>query len=99
MSRPKYYWYGIAKKMVTKYPDLNDDKSMQAGIFQKAIKCALDETRELPNGELRIKAIEDIYFRKIKTCEGVALEINYSPSTVHRWMNTFVNTVGKKAGY
>lgn len=85
--------------MVTKYPDLNDDESMQAGIFYKAITTALKETRELPNGDLRIKAIDDVYFKKIKTCEGVAVEMNYSTSTVHKWLNTFINTVGKKAGY
>lgn len=99
MSKPKYYWNGMVKKMIMRYPRLNDEKTSQAGIFIKSIEKSLEETRKLPNGELRVQAIEDIYFTKIKTLQGVALDFNYSERTVQNWLNSFVNLVGKNAGF
>ena len=99
MSKPRYYWNGIVKKMVMRYPKLNDEKSSQAGIFVKSIEKSIEETKNLPNGELRVQAIEDVYFNQTKTVNGVALEMNYSWRTIQNWLNSFVNLVGKNAGF
>ncbi len=99
MSRPRYYWNNIVKKMITRYPVLRNESSIQAGLYIWAIESALKETEQLTNGQQRIKAIEDVYFKKTKTCEGVALELNFSNRTVQYWLNDFVNLVGAKAGF
>lgn len=99
MSRPKYYWNGIVKKMIMQYPELQNDTSTQAAIYKNAIDTALEETKQLPDGELRIKAIQKVYLDKTMTIEGVAIELNYSFRTMQRWLNSFVNLVGKKAGF
>ena len=99
MSRPKNYWNPIVKKMIYQYPNFNNEKSLQAGIFSNAIEVSLDDTKKLPYGELRIKAIDEVYFKKLKTCEGIAMEMNFSTRTVQGWLNSFVNSVGKNAGY
>ena len=40
MSRPKYYWYGIVKKMIMRYPQIKEEKSIQTSIFVNAIEKA-----------------------------------------------------------
>lgn len=99
MSKPHYYWNHIVKKMISRYPILKNETSIQAGIYIWAIESAIKETEELSNGAQRIKAIEDVYFKKTKTCEGVALELNFSSRTIQYWLNDFVNLVGLKAGF
>lgn len=98
MSRPKYYWYGIVKKMIMELPDMNDG-SLQTAIMKNAYVSALEETLHMPNGELRMKAIREILIEKTKTYQGVGMEIGYEWHTVQNWIRSFVNMVGKKAGF
>lgn len=97
--RPKHYWYGVVWKMITLYKKLQSEDSKQAKLMVQAINEAKAETLELPDGELRVKAVDDILIDRIKTYDGVALDVHYSSITVQRWINSFVNLVGKKAGY
>lgn len=99
MGKTKYYWYGNVKKMVFRYPAIKNENSLQAGIFTVAIEKTLKETEKMQNGSERIKAIKLIYFDKTKTIDGVALELNYSRRTVQSWMMSFINSVGRNAGY
>lgn len=100
MSRPKYYWYGIAKKMAVRYYKYKDaPASKQEITFKAAIEKALAETEKLPDGALRVKAVEDILFKNLKTYEGVANDLHYDWRTIQNWVNKFVNCVGRKAGY
>lgn len=99
MSRPRYYWYGSVKKMISRYTILAQESSLQSAIFQKAIDISLEETKKLPNGEERVKAIEIILIKQTKTAEGVALEMNYSWRTIQNWITSFVNMVGRNAGF
>lgn len=99
MSRPRYWWYGVVRKSITHARELETDTNVQAIIISNAIKDAKEETKKLPNGDLRIRAVEEILINKTKTYEGVALEVHYDWRTVQNWVNSFVNLVGKKAGY
>ena len=99
MSKPKHYWYGAVRKMIMSSSEVQKEKTLQAVIFNHALEDAFEETRKLPNGELRIKAVEDILINKTKTYDGVALEVFYDKRTIQTWVNSFVNLVGKKAGY
>ena len=99
MSRPRYYWYGNVKKMIMKHDILENDRSLQASILRFAIEEAMDETAKLPHGEERIQAIDDILFKNEKSYESVAREFHYEQRTIQGWITSFVNLVGKKAGY
>ena len=99
MSRPRNYWYGIVCKMIKSSNQLENEHTLQSSIFKHAIEDAMAETKKLPNGELRIKAVQDILIEQTKTYEGVAMEVHYDWRTVQNWVNSFVKLVGRKAGY
>ena len=75
------------------------DSSIQATLFNKAIKDALNETARLPQGDLRIIAIKEILIEKTKTIEGVSQELFYGEHTVQNWIISFIKLVGRKAGF
>lgn len=99
MGRPRYYWYGIVRQMIMASKKLESEKSVQSAIFSNAMRDAKNETLKLPNGELRVKAVDDVLINKTKTIEGVSQEVHYEHRTVQGWINSYVNLVGKKAGY
>lgn len=99
MSRPRHYWYGSIKKMIMLSDTVKGERTLQATIFMHALEDALEETAKLPNGELRLKAVDEILIKKTKTYDGVALEVNYERKTVQNWITSFINLVGKKAGF
>lgn len=99
MSKPRHYWYGSVRKMIMSSKEIESERTFQATMFKNALEDAFEETRKLPNGDLRIKAVEDILIKKTKTYDGVALELYYDKRTIQSWVNSFVNLVGKKAGY
>lgn len=97
MSKPRYKWYGVIKKLIMTEYYLGDTE--QARQLKKAMDDARKETALLHNGDLRLKAIDLILIDKTMTYEGVAQEVNYEARNVQRWINTYINAVGKKAGY
>lgn len=99
MSRPKYYWYGIVKKMIMNYSQIKNEKSIQTSIFVNAIERALEETKSMENGNLRIEAVNKVLFEKKKTVGGVAMDIHYSERTVVGWTSDFIKLCGKNAGF
>ncbi len=78
---------------------LPQDKSLQSKIFRFAIDEAFEETEKYNNGQERIRAINDVLIKKTKTYEGVAQDMHYDQRTIQGWITSFVNLVGKKAGY
>lgn len=99
MSRPRHYWYGIVKKMVMQYPELKNDGSKQAAEYVEAINKCLEDTRQMDEGENRLKAIDMVYFKKTETKIGAANILHYSDRTITRWLNSFVNAVGRQVGF
>lgn len=85
--------------MVKRYPSLNQDNSKQGKIFKESIDKVICNTEDMENGKLRIKVVELVYFKKTHTLTGAALEVNVSMRTAQRWTTTFVNSVGKAAGF
>ncbi len=74
-------------------------QTFQEYILMKAIYETEAFTLKLPNGEARMKAVEEILYKKRKNYDGMALELHYDWRTVQNWITSFVNSVGKKAGY
>ena len=99
MSRPKYYWYGIVKKMIMRYPQIKEEKSIQTSIFVNAIEKALKETKEMENGDTRIEAISKLLFENKKTVGGVSMEMHYSERKIVGWTSDFIKLCGKNAGF
>lgn len=97
MSRPKHYWYINVKRMLGHMKKFTG--SPQEIDFVKAYKKAIDETRKMPDGELRIKCIEGVLVNHTMTVISASMEVGYSERTVQGWINRFVNTVGKYDGY
>lgn len=98
MSRPNEYYYNDIKKWIMGMSDLPVDR-VQVAVLKTAFNEARKETEKLPNGELRIRAIDEVLVNKTRTYEGVAQEIHYDWRTVQNWVTSFVNLVGRKAGF
>lgn len=96
MSKTKYMWYYFVRKMIVVgyYKQDSDFARRLAAAMQEAN----EETAKLPNGELRMLAIDEVLIRNIKTYNGVGYELNYDARTIQEWINSYVNLVGKKAG-
>jgi len=99
MSRPKNYWFFIAKSMIMRYDQIKTGKSKQEKTWTKAIEQTLESTSTMNNGDYRIKAIKAVLFEKRLTPIGAAEEIFYSERSVRQWINDFIKEVGIKAGY
>lgn len=99
MSKPKHYWYGIARKMCMRYYKLLDWKSMQEFVFLNAINRSLSELEQYPDATDRHAAIEYVLFLQRGSIVGAAHRLHYSEATIQRWINQFVNTVGRNAGF
>lgn len=81
--------------MIMRYPEIKSEDTVQAKAYTKAIEDALAYTLSLENGKDKIEGISLVLIKKTHTVEGAALELNYSPRTVQRWVIAFVKTVGK----
>lgn len=99
MSKPKHYWYGNVKRLIMSYDKLKEDHTLQATIMLHAIDDAKEETLRLPHGEERIRTIDAVLIKQTKTIDGMTIELHYEERTVRSWVQSFVNLVGRKAGY
>ena len=65
-----------------------------------AVTQAIETTRILPNGELRLELIRRIYWQGKKLrIEDVAPVLHIGEATAKRWHISFVRLVGKCIGY
>ena len=85
--------------MIKNYPAIKNEHTTQACIFVNAIENAVAETRALPDGDLRVRAIEMLYFKGTHTIEGAATKVGVSERTLQYWMSRFVKLVGRNAGF
>lgn len=98
-SRYRTYWYGMVLQAVKRFPEIERDDSVMSNILTVAVYKTLREMEKLPDGHLRVRAVRMIYFDKSHTEEGVAMALNVSRATVQRWLNYFIRSVGKYAGF
>lgn len=98
MSKPRYYWYNIVKGLIKKSSSISEI-SLQSTILNTAMIQAETDTLKLPNGDLRMYAVRALLIDQNSTIERVCEEVNYQERTVQGWISSYVNLVGKKAGY
>lgn len=58
-----------------------------------AVRYAIETTTRYRNGELRIRLIDLIYWRKTHTLTGAAMKIHVAEITAKNWHNDFVELV------
>ena len=63
-----------------------------------AVERAVRSTRRGPDGKLRVKVVEMVYFRGTHTIEGAAQSVHVSYSTAWRWTDNFIRLVGQNLG-
>lgn len=81
-------WWGYAKSMARSYPN---NKFENENI---AVKKAIERTKERPNGERRIQAIDMVLFKGTHTIDGAAMVVNFSGRTVRKWHTQFIWDIG-----
>ncbi len=99
MARYTTYWRWIPVRMIQEYSRIKKDKSSQAKIFTNAIEKALNDTEQMPNGRLRIRAVDLVYLKKTHTIDGASQKLYVSRSTLKRYLYDFVELVAKYAGF
>lgn len=97
MSRPRYYWHNMVRKQIMLNKTIA--QSEQRDKIREAMAETDRETLKLPNGEERLYAVKAVLIEQSKNYDGVAYELNYDWHTIQKWVNTYVNQVGKRAGY
>ncbi len=63
-----------------------------------AVERAVKSTRRGPDGKIRMRVVELVYFRGTHTIEGAAQQVYVSYMTAWRWCDGFIRLVGKNLG-
>lgn len=105
MSKPRYRWWGFARRMIRDYPALKRNHA-QHGLSHddqkvyEAVAQAIEATQLRPDGDERIKMIRYIYWNKKRhTVRDAAPQASISEPTAQRWHSDFVRLVGKCYGF
>lgn len=99
MSRPGHYWYPIVRRMTMRYYELEDAANEQEQRFYKAITAAFASLDRETYPDERKKAVTAVLLRHRMTITGAAYQLNFSERTVQRWINAFIQDVGRRAGF
>lgn len=98
MSRPQNDYYGYIKMRIGKYPEIKKEPGIIPMLQWNAIEKELDLLNKDENQD-KIKAVKMVLINKTHTVEGAAQVLHYSYDTVKRWIQAFVNAVGKNSGF
>lgn len=95
-------WWGYVKSFIRKYKFLKDmePKEMTETEMREvdAVKAAVDATLKLNDGEIRIRLVDIIFWKRTHTLEGAAMILHISERTARRWHTEFIRTVAKEFG-
>ena len=81
-----------------------ESAAMRSGLTRQqrreldAVEKAVRSTRRGPDGKLRVKVMEMVYFRDTHTIEGAAQNVHVSYKTAWRWTDNFIRLTGKYLG-
>lgn len=99
MARYTTYWRWVPVRMIQEYSRVKKDRSKQAKIFTEAIEQSLNDTEQMPDGRLRVRAVNLVYIKKTHTIDGAAQKLYVSRSTLKRYLYDFVELVAKYSGF
>lgn len=63
-----------------------------------AVQRAIRETEELPDGALRLRLLDMVFWRKSHNMQGAADSCYVGLSTAYRWRERFLYTVAENMG-
>lgn len=64
----------------------------------EAVRRAIEETRDLPNGEERLEMVRLVFWKRTHTLEGAAMKCHVSYVTARRWHGEFIKSVAQSFG-
>ena len=64
----------------------------------EAVRLAIEQTKRLPNGHLRLWIIDLVYWKKSHTVEGAAMKVGYGIDRGKQMHGEFVRQVAKNYG-
>lgn len=64
-------------------------------IYYDAVTKAIQTTRYMRDGAIRVRLIELVYFRKSHTLYGASAQVHVSERTARRWHSEFVRLVAQ----
>ena len=99
MSHPRHWWYTDIKRAIMRSPSFRFRTEPEYQRYTEAIDKALADVKTMNNANERLYAINEVLIKKTLTIDGVALRTNYSWRVVQKWINDFVNSVGKYKGF
>ena len=104
MSKPRQIWWSYAKNMIRMYPQLQEQyiqgKRMDPGTLREyhAVRKAMEQTAELPNGAVRLKVVELVLIKGTHNIAGAAIKTHCSEKTAKNYHSDFIRLVGKFRG-
>lgn len=90
MSKPRYRWWGYVKAMLRAYPE--DVTAEERG----AIESAIEETKQMVDGNDRLKVIDLVFFSGTHKLAGAAMQVPCSIDTAQKYHADFIRKVGNK---
>lgn len=86
-------WWGYAKSMIRRYHTGNLTDRERA-----AVAAAVEATGGLPDGEMRLKLIDSVFWAQTHTLVGAALELNICDRVARKWHGQFIRKTGVNYG-
>ena len=102
MSKPRYKWWGYVKWVIRDYPAKCERFETLSGWSAReyaAVKVALCEAEQLPEGVLITRLVDLIFLRNTHTLQGAAMVLHISERTAERWHGNFIRAVAHHLGF
>ncbi|MBQ2277769.1 MAG: hypothetical protein II333_04290 [Clostridia bacterium] len=89
MNRPRYIWWRYIKTVIRRYADCPD---VLSDSEFSAVQRAVEFTRVLPDGDLRMRLVRLVLWDRTHTVAGAALVLYISESTAQDWHAQFIKS-------
>lgn len=102
MSKPKYCWWGYAINVVEDYRRLVESSELLSCEYRErdALLMAIEATRQLPEGEIRLETLTRVYWNGQKrTIKEVAVQVGVPENVAKQWHSEFIRLVGRGLGF
>ena len=87
--------------MIRVYEDdkhADEDQTRLTDDERFAVEAAVGETKQLIDGQERIKLITLVFWKRTHTLQGAAMAVHVSERTAQEWHRQFIRLVGQKRG-
>lgn len=88
MSRPRDIWWGYVRNILRTYPEVTQEE-------EAAVHAAVQATKQMDDGAVRLKMVDAVFFRRTHTLEGAAQLVSCSYATAKRWQQDFIREVAR----